>query len=233
MRVRLVEPRPPGYNVYDYAMLPRLGLPLIGGLLSRAGHDVKAYCELISPVDLDDCLAADVVGISTTTSTAPSAYRLADMLGSCGVPVVLGGPHTSFCTDEGLDHAPFVVRGEGQATMLDLVGRLSRGGDLNHVRSLSFRGTDGERHHNEARPMTSQAEFMALPAPDLTLLAGHERMVTKPVMTQWGCPFDCEFCSVTAMFSRSVRHRGAEQVVQEIAALGAERGFLRRQLRRQ
>ena len=73
--------------------------------------------------------------------------------------------------------------------------------------------------------MTSQADFVALPAPDLSLLAGHEKMVTKPVMTQWGCPFDCEFCSVTAMFSRSVRHRSTEHVVQEIAAMGAERIF--------
>ena len=75
MRIRLVEPRPPGHTVYDYAMLPRLGLPLIGTLLARAGHDVKAYCELLAPVDLGECLTADVVGISTTTSTAP-----------CGVP---------------------------------------------------------------------------------------------------------------------------------------------------
>ncbi len=220
-----MEPRPPGHTVYDYALLPRLGLPLIGALLARAGHDVKVYCELIAPVDLDEVLAADIVGVSTTTSTAPSAYRLADMLGSCGVPVVLGGPHTSFCSDEGLEHAPFVVRGEGQATMLELVACLSRGDDLRHIQGLSFRGAAGEAHHNPARPMTSQAEFMALPAPDLTLVAGHEKMATRPVMTQWGCPFDCEFCSVTAMFSRSVRHRGTEQVVQEIAALGAERIF--------
>ena len=225
MRVRLVEPRPPGHTVYDYAMLPRLGLPLIGTLLARAGHDVKAYCELLAPVDLGECLTADVVGISTTTSTAPAAYRLADLLGSAGVPVVLGGPHTSFCTEEGLDHAPFVVRGEGQATMLELLECLSGGGDLGAVRGLSLLGADGERRHNPARPMTSQADFVALPAPDLSLLAGHEKMATKPVMTQWGCPFDCEFCSVTAMFSRSVRHRSTEHVVQEIAAMGAERVF--------
>ena len=225
MRVRLVEPRPPGHTVYDYALLPRLGLPLIGALLARAGHDVKVYCELLAPVELDECLTADVVGISATTSTAPAAYRLADLLGSAGVPVVLGGPHTSFCAEEGLDHAPFVVRGEGQATMLELIECLSGGGDLSAVRGLSLLGADGERHHNPARPMTSQADFAALPAPDLSLLAGHDKMVTKPVMTQWGCPFDCEFCSVTAMFTRSVRHRSAEQVFQEIAAMQAERVF--------
>jgi len=225
MRIRLVEPRPPGRTVYDYAMLPRLGLPLIATLLARAGHDVKVYCELLAPVDLEECLTADIVGISTTTSTAPAAYRLADLLASAGVPVVLGGPHASFRTEEGLDHAPFVVRGEGQATMLELLECLSVGGDLGSVPGLSLLRADGERCHNPARPMTSQADFVALPAPDLSFLVGHEKMVTKPVMTQWGCPFDCEFCSVTAMFSRSVRHRSTEHVVQEIAAMGAERVF--------
>ena len=96
VRVRLVEPRPPGHTVYDYAMLPRLGLPLIGALLSRAGHDVKAYCELLAPVDLGECLAADMVGISTTTSTAPSAYRLADMLSVVRRPRGPGRPAHQF-----------------------------------------------------------------------------------------------------------------------------------------
>ncbi len=225
MRIRLVEPRPPGHTVYDFAMLPRLGLPLIGTLLARAGHDVKVYCELLAPLDLGECLTADVVGISATTSTAPAAYRLADLLSSAGVLVVLGGPHTSFRPEEALDHAPFVVRGEGQATMLELIACLSGSGDLGAVQGLSLVWGDGERRHNPARPMTSQADFAALPVPNLSLLVGHEKMATKPVMTQWGCPFDCEFCSVTAMFSRSVRHRSAEQVVQEIAAMGAERVF--------
>jgi radical SAM superfamily enzyme YgiQ (UPF0313 family) len=50
-------------------------------------------------------------------------------------------------------------------------------------------------------------------------------MTTKPLMTQWGCPFDCEFCSVTAMFSRSVRRRRTDQVISELAGLDARRVF--------
>ncbi len=223
-----VEPGPPGQTVYDFAMLPRLGLPLIGALLNRSGHEVKVYSELLGPVDLAECQRADLVGISSTTSTAPAAYRLADALGRSGVPVVLGGPHVSFRADEALGHAPFVVRGEGQQTIAELVEILARGGgptDLEQVAGLSWLGSDGCPHHNPARPLTSQADFAALPSPDLSLLAGHERMVTKPVMTQWGCPFDCEFCSVTAMFSRQVRHRPVEAVVGELEALEAERVF--------
>jgi radical SAM superfamily enzyme YgiQ (UPF0313 family) len=225
VRACLVEPRPAGHNVYDFALLPRLGLPLIGGMLMSAGHDVKIYCELLSPVDLGECLSADIVGISSTTSTAPSAYRLADLLGSAGVPVVLGGPHVTFCPDEALSHAPFVVRGEGQATMLELVSCLEAGRNLDDVRGLSFTRDNGEPQHNSARPMTTQTEFAELPAPDLSLLCGHEKMATKPLMTQWGCPFGCEFCAVTAMFSRAVRHKHTDKVLEELSALGAERVF--------
>jgi len=220
-----VEPRPPGRTVYDFALLPRLGLPLIGALLERAGHEVSIYAEILAPVDLGECLAADIVGISSTTATAPAAYRLADLLGASGIPVVLGGPHVTFCAEEALGHAPYVVRGEGQATIGDLIDSLQAGSDLEGIKGLSYLGEHGEHHHNPARPVTPQAEFVTLPAPDLTLIAGYDKMLTKPVMTQWGCPFDCEFCSVTAMFSRSVRHRHTGQVLDDIASVGGERIF--------
>ena len=225
MRIRLVEPRPAGHNVYDLALLPRLGLPLMGRMLADAGHDVRVYCEMLSPVDLEDCLRADLVGISSTTATAPDAYRLADTLADAGVPVVLGGPHVTFQPDEALGHASFVARGEGEATLLQLVDSLERGRPLESVLGLSHVSVQGEPCHNPARPRCTQEEFERLPIPDLTLIDGHERMTTKPIMTQWGCPFDCEFCGVTAMFSRAVRHRRPDQVIAELAGLEAERVF--------
>ncbi len=127
LRIRLVEPRPAGHNVYDRALLPRLGLPLMAKMLAESGHDVRIYCEILAPVDLDDLLGAGLVGISSTTATAPAAYRLADLLGTAGVPVVLGGPHVSFRADEALGHARYVVRGEGQHTICEL-RHLFRGG---------------------------------------------------------------------------------------------------------
>ena len=64
LRIRLVEPRPAGHNVYDRALLPRLGLPLMAKMLAESGHDVRIYCEILAPVDFDDLLGADLVGIS-------------------------------------------------------------------------------------------------------------------------------------------------------------------------
>ena len=224
-RIRFVEPRPAGHNVYDRLLLPRLGLPLMARMLTEAGHDVRVYCETLAPVDLDDLLGADFVGISSTTATAPAAYRLADFLGAALVPVVLGGPHVSFRADEALGHARYVVRGEGQQTICELVACLEAGKPLGDVRGLSFSGDDGEPHHNPVRPRCTQEDFERLPIPDLSLIAGSSRMNMKPLMTQWGCPFDCEFCSVVAMFSRAVRHRRIDQVLAELDGLGADRVF--------
>ncbi|MGE5135890.1 MAG: B12-binding domain-containing radical SAM protein [Gemmatimonadota bacterium] len=225
MRIRFIEPAPPGHHVYDHTRLPRLGTPLMGAVLAEAGHDVRCYCEVIAPADVTDCLAADLVGISATTSTQPAAYQLAAEFEAAGVPVVLGGPHVTFLPDEALEHASFVVRGEGQRAIAELAEAIGQGRPLSGIPGLSWREPSGRRHHNPARARCSQAEFESLPAPDLSLIAGSARMPLTPVMTQWGCPFDCDFCSVTAMFSRRVRYRRNVHVLLELAALDAKRVF--------
>ncbi len=225
LRIRFVEPRAPGKNVYDHVLLPRLGLPLMATMLAELGHETGVFCEMLGPIDLGECLAADLVGISGTTATQPAGYALADELSGAGVAVVLGGSHVSFRVEEALEHAPYVVRGEGQQTILELVAALERGASLSGIAGLSWRDGLGEAHHNPARSRCSQAEFERLPIPDLSLIEGHEHLRVKSAMTQWGCPYDCEFCSVTAQFSRVVRHRRTDQVLAELAGLSAEELF--------
>lgn len=225
MRVRFIEPRPPGHHVYDRALLPRLGSPLMATMLRERGHDTRCYCEMLAPIDVEDCLGADLVGISSTTSTQPYAYQLADEFEAAGVPVVLGGSHVTFLPDEGLEHASYVVRGEGERTICELVEALEREQPVSGIAGLSWRDDDHRVTHNPRRPHCTQAQFEELPIPDLTLIDGHQNMTTRPLMTQWGCPFDCEFCAVTAMFSRSVRYRRTDQVLAELAGLNASQVF--------
>ncbi len=220
MRIRLVETRATSHNVYDHSRLPRLGLPQIGAILARAGHDVRITVETLAPVDWDDLLQADLIGFSTTTATTPPAYAMADRLREAGRTVVFGGAHVTFLPDEALYHADYVVRGEGHATMLELVRALEAGGDVSQIAGLSYHGLAGPIH-NPDRPPCDNATFGALPIPDLSLIDGRERMFTVPVMTQWGCPYDCDFCSVIKMFGRRVRFRPVEDVLDQLAALPA------------
>ena len=78
--------------------------------------------------------------------------------------------------------------------------------------------------HNPLRERC--ADLDKLPFPDLTLIAGHTSASSNtPIMTSWGCPFACNFCSVTAMFGRKYRFRSAENVIAEIKEKRPKRIF--------
>ncbi len=216
LKIRLIEPAPPSVNILSYGFYPRLGLPIIGSALRAAGHDVRIYCPQAAPLDRDDVFSADLIGISTTTSTAPAAFALADELRAGGLPVIIGGPHPTFAPDDALPHADFVARGEGgDGLMLELVQALSGARELESVRGLSF-WRDGQPVHNELRDRC--ADLDSLPMPDFSLIVGSERMRETPMLTSLGCPFDCTFCTVTMMFGRSYRFRSAESVIAELEA---------------
>ena len=216
LRIRLIEPPAPSVHMWSYAHYPRLGLPIIGAALKAAGHEVRIYARPLKAADRRDILSADLVGISTTTSTAPAAYAIADALRGHRIPTVLGGSHVTFLTDEALDHADYVGRGEGgDALMLELIDALAGGRDLESIAGLSFR-RGGDHIHNEARARC--ADLDDVPVPDLSLITGNGHSATIPIMTSWGCPFACNFCSVTATFGRKVRRRSVDNVIAELRA---------------
>ena len=213
-RIRLVEPKAAGHHVYGRIKLPRLGLPIIGTILSQRGFDVRIYCQDIQETDYGDLYQSDLVGISITTSTAPGGYRLADRLRQRGIPVVIGGPHATFLPNEVLQHAPYCVRGEGEETIVELMDRLSARAEPRDVPGLSY--VDGEEiRHNT--PRTAVRDLDALPFPDLRLIHGFRRIRITPVLTSRGCPFDCTFCSVTEMFGRKYRFRSTANVIEELS----------------
>src|SRR5262245_62940701 len=102
------------------------------------GYDSRTYIEDIHPLDMPDVLSADLVGISAITSTAPQAYRLADKVREAGGIAVLGGTHTSFLPEEGLQHADFVIRGEGEFAFQELVEAVQTGGSVDGIKNLSY-----------------------------------------------------------------------------------------------
>ena len=214
MKVRLIEPAPRGMNTFSMILLPRLGLPIIASTLRQQGHDVRIYAPQIAPVAWPDVYDADLVGITTTTSTVTDAYRFAEDVRAHGVPVVMGGSHVTFMADEALEHADYVGRGEGgEQLMLELIEALRGERAMESIEGLSFR-RDGETVHNASRGFCSVLED--LPFPDLSLIHGHENLHTTPMMTSWGCPFNCQFCSVTALFGRKYRYRSADSVLAEL-----------------
>jgi len=162
---------------------------------------------------MNEVMSADLVGISAITSTAPQSYRLADKVRAAGGIVVLGGTHTSFLPEEGLEHADFVIRGEGEFAFQELVDAIRRGDGFEKIQNLSYR-QDGRVVNNPERPKIPNLDVN--PIPDYKLISGWKPGGVISVATSRGCPFSCTFCSVPGMYGHAFRTHSIERVLQEL-----------------
>src|SRR3990172_3351955 len=208
-----VDPSSTHLHVYSRFTIPRLGSVLLGTIMRDRGWDVKVYIEDIAPVGMGAVLSADIVGISGITSTAPPCYRLAATVRAAGIPVVLGGTHTTFLPDEGLDHADYVVRGEGEFAFPELVEAIEGGGGFDRIQGLSY-WRDGQKVHNPERPKLANLDVN--PIPDFSLVVGYGRPRIASVATSRGCPFPCAFCSVPGMYGSAFRTHSIDRVIAEL-----------------
>lgn len=221
-KIALVEPAAAGLHIYSRAGLPRLGSVLLGTILKAQGYDVSVQVEEIRPIDDAPLLDADVIGISTITSTAIKSYALADRMRGLGKTVVMGGPHVTWQVDEALEHCDYVIRGEGEEPLPALLGALdSHAPDLAAVPGLSWLDADGAQHDN---PLARPVDLDTLPLPDLSL-AGYGKNKAMgprwvvPIQTSRGCPFTCTFCTVHTTFGRRMRYRSIDKVMQDLLAV--------------
>lgn len=166
---------------------------------------------------------ADIIGISSITSTAPRAFQLAKRFHSMGIPVVMGGPHSTFLPEESLKYADYVVRGEGEETIVELIEHLESGISLDDIKGLSYRKGDAFIH-NPARPLIQDLD--SGPIPDLNVVHNWQKRTTIPIATSRGCPFGCKFCSVIQMFGRKYRFKSIERVIEEIKEVASRKAHI-------
>ncbi len=214
-KIVFVEPKSTHLHVYSRVAIPRLGSVLLGTIMRNKGYDVRVYIEDIAPIDMGELLSADLVGISAITSTAPQSYRLADQVRANGNLVAIGGTHVTFLPEEGLQHADFVVKGEGEVAFQELVEAIERGEGFEKIQNLSFVGPDGRAVHNSERPKIPNLDVN--PIPDYHLISGWKPGGVVSVATSRGCPFSCTFCSVPGMYGHAFRTHSIDRVLEELA----------------
>lgn len=215
--IYFIEPKSPAAHIFSRTALPRLGSILLATLLKEQGYHTRVFIEDIARPDMSSFDNADLICISSITSTATRAFLLAERFSRMGIPVVMGGPHSTFLPDESLRYADYVVRGEGEETLLELVESLSTGRPLHTIRGLSFKSEDGCVVHNPDRDLLDDLD--ASPIPDFSLVYNWKKAKVAPIATSRGCPFACRFCSVIPMFGRKYRFKSIDRVVRELKSV--------------
>jgi radical SAM superfamily enzyme YgiQ (UPF0313 family) len=220
--------------------MPHLWMFLLQSL-TPAGHEVVLIDGNAQPMD-EAGIAQFVrenkiglVGIGAMTRMIAKAYRMADAVRSAGVPVVMGGPHVTEMPDEALGrksgkrHADAVALGEADETWPRIVADAERG-------QLEETYAPVDAFGQERKP--SLQEYPAIPWNSLDLEQfnvvpkiagpmlrrfrdgwGSFRII--PVESGRGCPYGCEFCTVTGFFGDSIRFRTNKSVVDELLLLKA------------
>ena len=151
---------------------------------------------------MNEVYAADLVAIFAITSTAPQSYRLADKVREAGGIAVMGGTHEGFLPEEALEHADFVVRGEGEVAFQALIDAIQTGHGFDKIQNLSYLA-DGRAVHNPERPKIPDLDVN--PIVDYGLITGWKPGGIISVATSRECPFSCTFCSVPGMYGHVFR----------------------------
>lgn len=226
-KILLIEPKAPNLHIYSQFKLPRLGPVILGTMMKKRGWEVRLVFEELHALAFEEAYGADLVGISTITSTAPRAYAMADRIRQAGVPVIIGGPHATFLPEEALQHADFVIRGEGEKSLMAFIDAWESDRDFSRVPGLSYKSGDASVH-NPREPGLYNLDD--LPYPDFSLLPLHKKsrhfIKTIPVLTSRGCPFQCTFCSVTGLFGRKYRFRSTENIIDELRLYNSRRNHI-------
>jgi radical SAM superfamily enzyme YgiQ (UPF0313 family) len=161
--------------------------------------EVSITDELVEPVDLEK--EVDLVGISVNTQTAVRAYEIAEAYRRGSVPVVLGGIHPKVAPKEASQHADALVLGEAEGVWAQVIEDC-RGGRL---RKFYF--------------SASYPNLESFPIPRRDLFKEDRYETVNLVQASRGCPYSCQFCSVSSFYGSDVRLRPSDKLLEEVETL--------------
>jgi len=218
-RILLTTSAAPGQSPFSTSeKRPPIGVGFLISVLRNAGHKVFFIDNYLHPSDFLDTdylwkNQIDYVGIYANTICFRDTLRMMHKLehlrqtNKWNGKIVVGGPHTTVAVNTIPDFVDYVVQGEGEQAMLDIVE------DKVTQRFVSY-------------PRIENLDMLPMPAWDYFAELPYDWNVKffqdKPVFTMntsRGCPFRCEFCSVCSIWGKKYTYFSAERIVSDIEYL--------------
>jgi anaerobic magnesium-protoporphyrin IX monomethyl ester cyclase len=210
-----------------------LSFVYVGGAARAAGAEVRIYDAMSLFASHDDIARViaefrpDVVGTTAITATEPDARVICETAKrwNPSVKTVVGNVHATYCWEQILRDDPnvdFVVRGEGEETIAELVRAVAAGEGYDRIAGLAWR-RDGVSVTNAPRPLASDLDAL-VPAWDLVdwpLYWYRPRPQGRLAIASSarGCAQRCSFCSQQKFWGRSWRGRDPLEFVEELELL--------------
>ena len=193
-KLLLVNPvsRTSGYLLSKFTTVPPMSLAYIAAV-TPPDWEVRIADENFGRLKTED---ADLVGISAFTSNINRAYEIARAYRDRGIKVVIGGIHASMLPDEALQYVDAVVIGEAE----QIWGKVIEDFENNQL-ARKYLG-----------PRVDLTNMAVRPRRDLI----DPRYLFQSIQTSRGCPFDCNFCTVSKYLGKEFRQRSAQDVLDEL-----------------
>ncbi|MDD2339224.1 MAG: TIGR04013 family B12-binding domain/radical SAM domain-containing protein [Methanosarcina sp.] len=140
---------------------------------------------------------------SFTTRQAAKVFMEVKNAGTDSI-FIAGGPHPSGTPEETFEYFDYVVIGEGEETLPELVKVIQERGDPGKVRGIAFR--DPKSGKVVITPKRPYVDLDSYPCFD-------PEKLRAPIEISRGCPWGCKYCQTPRLFGREVRHRSIDSIV--------------------
>ncbi len=217
---------------------PPLGTLWATAFMREHGYEVSVY---------DNCLAADTSGVcNTMDKTKPgfvviyddgfnyltkmcltvmrdACFQMISKAKSLGATVIISSSDSTDHYGEYLTKgADYILLGEGEETILELVQCLENGESCNDLLGIALKDDLGSVKLNPRRPVIKDLDSIPMPAWDLIDIEPYRKIwqdnhgyFALNLATTRGCPYKCNWCA-KPIYGNRYNSRSPEKVMEEI-----------------